>query len=216
MDQLPTNEWVVIFYPQTGSVRLCPTLDYANHYLSAKSALTHVYKSPAVFRQRHDHDSLERFWRAVYKNAAFYLPKTATGTLEGHDPTPPDVDTETFANLFWQLLQDVGDRLVAPVIKTEKAKDQYELKLVAMRALAEDEGTYKKTYNKQARTVFSALLDYNQQFLTEDDIKKLIFELVAARKLKTKQKPWVIFQYYRPQFIKDGFIVRGKGPKIRG
>jgi hypothetical protein len=76
-----------------------------------------------------------------------------------------------------------------------------------------ENGTVDQIYNKQAKTVFVALLENGRQFLTEEDIKKLIYSLVAERKLLTKQEPWVIFQYYRPQFIKDGYVIRGRAPK---
>lgn len=211
-DELPIDEWVVIFYPQTGAVRLCPTLDFAENATSSKTAfLQHVYKSPNDFRIRHDHMQLEKCWRAVYKTASWAMPKNATGSLEGYSPEPPDVDTETFVKLFWKFLQDVGDRLSKPRMSVmTKTKENYELRLAAMTKLAGDDELFKETYNKQARAVFTALLDYGQQFLTEEEIKKLIYRLVAERILKTKQEPWVIFQYYRPQFIKDGYVVRGR------
>jgi hypothetical protein len=215
MYELPQNEWVVIFYPQTGIIRLCPTLDFAKHTLS-KSSSQFIYKSPSDFRARHDHHSLEKFWVAAYRNAAWRLPRTATGSLDSYQVTPPDTSTEEFSKLLWQMFQDIGDRMTAPTIKEDRTKDHYELKLGMMNDLASDEETYKKKYNNQARTVFSALLDNGKQFLSEEEIKIIILGLVSSHKLKTKQEPWIIFQYYRPQFIKDGFIIRGRQPKNRG
>lgn len=215
MHELPQDEWVVIFYPRTGSLRLCPTLDFARHTVSSQHSEKHIYKSPGDFRQRHDHHTLENFWRAVFKQASWHLPKTATGSLEQYGETPPDMDTESFVKRLWQFMQDIGDRLSTPSIKSDKSKSHYEFKLGLMDALSKNEEDFKEKYNNQARTVFMALLNNNEQFMDEDDIKNLILRLVADRKLKTKQKPWVIFQYYRPQFIKDGFVVRGRAPKIK-
>lgn len=214
--ELPIDEWVVIFYPQTGSTRLCPTLDVAREMVSESTAARHVYRKPGDFRQRHDHHALEKFWVSAYKNASHYLPKTATGNLDSHESEAPDVDTETLAKLFWQLLQDVGDRVRAPQIRVEsgKKKDHYELKLLSMREFADSE-EFKSTYNKQARTLFLALLDADKQFMTEDEIRKLVLGLVASRQLKTKQDPWVVFQYYRPQFIRDSFILRGGSDYVK-
>jgi hypothetical protein len=216
-NELPINEWVVIFYPQTGATRLCPTLDFAKNVLTSRASFaSNVYKSPKDFRTRYDHAFLENCWRAAYRHASWVLPKTATGTLDKYEATPPDTDTETFCNLLWEFLQDVGDRLTQPRINTDKSKEHYEIKLEAMYQLIDAEKDFKNKYNNQARTVFEALYHNGQQFLDETQIKKLIFELVADRALKTKQKPWVIFQYYRPQFIKDGYIVRGRQPRNRG
>lgn len=216
MSELPQNEWIVIFYPQTGIARLCPTLEFAKHQLSEAAALRHIYRNPNDFRARHDHAFLEACWKLAYKNAAWSFPKTATGQLADHSPTPPDCGTEEFCKLFWDMLQDIGDRMVAPTIKVERTKEHYELRLGEMKKLIEDEETYKKTYNNQARTVFEALFNTGRQFLSEEEIKLLILNLVSERRLKTRQKPWVIFQYYRPQFIKDGFVIRGRAPKNRG
>lgn len=213
-NELPLNEWVVIFYPQTGTVRLCPTLDVAKEMVSASTAAKHLYRSPGDFRQRHDHHTLEKFWQAARKNAAFYLPKSATGNVDSHDETPPDTDTETFAKLLWRLLQDVGDRVRAPQ-QTQLTKEHYELKRAEMQSLADDEAEFKERYNNQARKIFRALLDSGKQFLLEDEIRHIVLGLVVRRELKTKQDPWVVFQYYRPQFIRDGFILRGGSSYVK-
>lgn len=212
-DQLPINEWIVVFYPQTGATRLCPSIDFARNHLGAKSFLVHAYKSPNDFRVRHDHAKLEDCWKLVYSHHAWKFPKTAVGSLDDFSPEPPDCSTEEFARLLWDFVQAVGDRLTKPKMQVMgKPKEHYELKLGLMREAVEN-GTLKEIYNKQARTVFLALLETGKEFLNEEEIKKLIYGLVAARALKTKQEPWVIFQYYRPQFINDGYVVRGGKPR---
>jgi len=208
--ELPIREWVAIFYPTTGAVRLCPSVDFAKQSISASSFNKHLYKSPNDFRQRHDHATLENCWRLLHKHVSWQFPKTAIGSIDSYSDVPPDTGTEDFCNLFWDFIQDVGDRLQAPQVKTDREKDHYELVIGKMTALVNDLEVFKLTYNKQARTVFKALLDTGKQFLTEEEIKKLIYGLVAQRQLKTKQEPWIIFQYYRPQFIKDGYVVRGR------
>jgi hypothetical protein len=213
MSELPLNEWIVIFYPQTGATRLCPTLDFAYNHLKTV-VTTNLYKSPNDFRVKHDHAFLEQCWRTVHERHSDYLPKTATGQIDDHSYDPPDCGTEEFVKLLWQLLQDVGERLSVPNTGGSKndvtaTKENYEFKLGLMSELIFGED-FKNTYNNQARIVFQALWEKNEQFLDEDQIKKLIYTLVANRQLKTRQKPWVVFQYYRPQFIKDGFIIRGK------
>ena len=204
MQDLPTDEWVVIFYPQTGATRLCPTLDFARNVVTSISTFnTNVYKSPNDFRVKHDHKFLEKCWRKLWERSWQGVPKSATGSLDGYSPEPPDVDTETFVKEFWKFLQDVGDRLRQVQVKTDRKAEHYELKLGPMNDLVSDPEAFKEKYNTQARTVFSALLNNGRQFLEEDDIKKIILRLVADRVLKTKQEPWTVFQYYRPQFIKE-------------
>jgi hypothetical protein len=217
-EQLPIDEWIVIFYPQTGVARLCPSLDFAANILSSRSAFaSHVFKSPNDFRVRYDHTKLEECWKLLYKSTAHYLPKTAIGKLDDHSPEPPDCGTEEFAKRFWSFIQDVGDRLSTPRMQVMGTpKHNYQLRLADMDKLYEDTEAFKNKYNKQARCVFTALLNEGKEFLTEEEIKKVIYRLVAARELKTKQEPWVIFQYYRPQFIKDGYVIRGRASKSKG
>lgn len=212
MHELPRDEWVVIFYPQTGSTRLCPTLDFAKQVLTSVHSHKHIYKSPGDFRYRHDHHALESFWRALYKSSSWRVPPTATGVLDDYEETPPDVGTEEFCNLLWKFMQDVGDRLVQPAIRIDKTKEHYELKISAIGELVES-GEIREKYNRQASLVLTALYENGKQFLLEDEIKALILRLVADRQLKTKQEPWVVFQYYRPQFIKDGYVIRGRAPR---
>lgn len=214
--ELPEREWVVIFYPNTGMARLCPTLDFARNTVAASTFDRHVYKSPNDLRVRHDHFALESAWKTLHKSASWKLSSTAIGRVEDYPETPPDLPTEEFAKQLWEFIQDVGDRLkVVNLDTTIKVKENYELKLGPMGKLIGDWETFKKTYNNQARAVFCALYEYQEQFLTEDQIRKIIYNLVVERKLKTKQEPWIIFQYYRPQFIKDGYVIRGRGSKSR-
>lgn len=212
MSELPLNEWIVIFYPQTGATRLCPTLDFAKNYCQSPK---NVYKSPNDFRVKHDHHFLEKCWKIAYDRHAQQMPKSATGKIEDYSDAPPDMGTEEFARAFWMFLQDVGDRLSTPNTGGAKndasaTKENYELRLGKMTELMENEEAFKAQYNNQARIVFRQLHSAGKQFLNEDEIKRLIYGLVANRSLKTKQEPWVIFQYYRPQFIKDGYVIRGK------
>lgn len=213
---LPTREWIVIFYPQTGATRLCPSIDFAENTVSSRASFaTHAYKSPKDFQTRHDHLTLEKFWSAAYKNAKWSLPKTAIGKLDDYPETPPDLTTEVFAKQLWELLQDIGERMRVARLDTfsNKTKENYELLLGEMKKLIDDEVAFEEKYNNQARIVFTALFDNGKQFLNEEEIKQVIYAIVANRTLKTKQKPWVVFQYYRPQFIKDGYVVRGRKPK---
>lgn len=215
MYELPQNEWVVIFYEQTGATRLCPTLDFAKQQIASKTAKQVIYRNATDFKTRHDHMALERFWSVAYKNAKWALPKSATGSLRDYEPTAPNTDTVNLAALFWQMLQDIGDRLAVARVKTDTPKEQYEFKLGAMNDLRADEENYKEKYNNQSRILFEAILENGKQFMTEDEVKKLIYTLVANRELKTKQEPWTVWQYYRPQFMKDGYVLRGGSNKTR-
>lgn len=62
----------------------------------------------------------------------------------------------------------------------------------------------------QALIVHRAILDYHassgKEYITEGDVKDLMTNLRDSGKLKTKQDPFRIFQYYRPALIKAGLL----------
>lgn len=209
---LSPNEWIVVFYPTTGALRLHPSLDAAKHSISPHSWPLHIYRSPLDFKHRHDHFALERFWNLVYKNCLWRMPRLALGNLEDWEPQGPDLPTEEFSYKLWEFFQAVGDRVTKLSIHKTKSRFHYELHLDKMRKLASDEVLFKQTYNKQQRVIFTRLCQMQSPYMMEIDLKKMMLELLASRLLKTKQDSWLIFQYYRPQFIKDGFISRGSDP----
>jgi hypothetical protein len=64
-------------------------------------------------------------------------------------------------------------------------------------------------YPKQARIILETIIRSLPERFLEEDIRQVITNLVASGKLKTKQDPFYVFQYYRPRFIEDGFLTRG-------
>lgn len=206
---LPDDEWVMVFYPTTGALRLHPSLDAAKHSISRLSWPIHIYKSPLDFQHRFDHLELEKLWAKVYKNVAWRFPRTAVGKVSEADAIPPDAPTDDFVKLMWAFFQRVGDRVTRLSIQQTRSKDHYELHINKMKALIADEQAYKEKYPKQARIIFTRLAQETTPYILEKDLELMMNGLVALGQLKTKQPAWRIFQYYRPQFIDDGFISRG-------
>lgn len=209
-NELPENEWIVVFYPQTCALRLHPTLDAAKQHISRHAWPLYIFKSPRDFQLRFDHFQLEKFWRGINENVTWRPSSHALGPFLPEDATPPDLPTEQFCKELWQYMQRVGDRVVRLFITKTKSKEHYELKLDKMKALIADTEVFKKTYPKQARLILEALSNQPSPYMLEADIEKLMNFLVAQGKIKTKQPAWRLMQFYRPQFIKDGYILRGQ------
>lgn len=210
MTELPEDEWVVVFYPQTGALRLHPTVEAAKQHLSKYGFISHCYKSPKDFQTRHDHFALESFWRKIYDNATWRWPKEALGPkIAESDAAPPDCDTERFTHELWSFMQRVGDRVKKLSVAQTRSKDHYFLNLVRMRELISDEETFKKSYPKQCRVIINRLSKYETPYVLESELERMMLNLLATGQLKTKQDPWLIFQYYRVQLIKDGLVARG-------
>lgn len=209
MNELPDNEWVVVFYPQTGTARLYPTIEAAKQMMSKHGFAVHCYRSPKDFQTRHDHLALEKFWTRLYKTAAWRWPKTARGPMITEaDATPPDCDTERFTHEFWEFIQRVGDRVTRLSVTQTRSKDHYFLNLNKLRELVASED-FKGSYPKQCRVIIERLSKYETPYVLEEELERMMRNLLATAQLKTKQDVWLIFQYYRPQLIKDGLIVRG-------
>lgn len=209
MTEMATDEWVVIFYPQTCALRLHPTIDAAKQHMSRIGFAVHCYRSPKDFQIKHDHLSLERYWKGICDNVNWRWPKTAQGPkLTEEDLTPPDCDTERFTRELWALMQRVGDRVKGLSLAQTRSKDHYCLNLNSLKELLLQED-FKKAYPKQCRIIIERLSKYETPYVLEKELERMMLNLVAMGQLKTKQDPWLIFQYYRDRLIKDGLVVRG-------
>ncbi len=207
--ELPDGEWIVVFYHQTCTVRLYPTLAAARQGLAIHTFATNVFKSPVEFQRRYDHFQLEAFWREICKWSDWRWPRLAKGPrLEPKDYEVPDLGTEAFAKELWALMQRTGDRIVRLSSSQTRSKDHYELNLTKMRDRVASED-FKKQYPKQCRIIIERMSRYESPYQLESELERMMKNLVNTAQLKTKQDAWLIFQYYRVQLIKDGLVSRG-------
>ncbi len=208
-EQLVDDEWIVVFYGQTGALRLHPSVDAARQH---SVATKNLYKSPKDFQIRHDHFTLEAFWRKAYEFASWRFScrtKPTDYPLTEADATPPDCDTERFSRELWAFMQKIGDRVTRLSVNQTRSKDHYQIDLKKLRSLIADEAAFKAAYPKQCRIIMERLAKYDSPYQLESELNRMMINLVATAQLRTKQDPWLIFQYYRVQLIKDGFIQRG-------
>lgn len=208
--EMATDEWIVVFYPQTCAIRLYPTLEAARQSLPVSTFYSSVYKSPLDFQKRFDHFQLEAFWAEIIKWSDWRWPRLAKGPrLSDHDRIVPDLDTEGFTKELWALIQRVGDRIIRLSTSQTRSKDHYELNLPKLRDLVASEG-FKKAYPKQCRIIIERLSRYESPYQLESELERMMKNLVASGLLRTKQDAWLIMQYYRKQLIDDGLISRGE------
>lgn len=210
MSELNQNEWVIIFYPRTGALRLHPSVEAAKQHMSVTGFATNCYKSPKDFQVRHDHYALVGFWEKVKKNAAWRWPSSALGPKdEVLESSPPDIDTERFSVELWNFMQKAGDRVTGLSVAQTRSKDHYQLNIEKMKSLMADEEAFKKAYPKQCRVIIERLSKYDSPYQLEKELERMMNSIVAMGLLKTKQDPWLIFQYYRASLIDSGLLVRG-------
>lgn len=207
--EMPADEWIVAFYPQTCAIRLYPTVEAARQQLSIHGFAANVFKSPLDFQRRFDHFQLEAFWTKIIEWSDWRWPRLAAGPrLSDHDRIIPDLGTEAFTQELWKLIQRVGDRVVRLSVSQAKSKDHYELNLPKLRELVASED-FKKAYPKQCRIIIERLSRYESPYQLESELERMMKNLVSSGQLRTKQDAWLLMQYYRPQLIKDGLIIRG-------
>jgi hypothetical protein len=106
-------------------------------------------------------------------------------------------------------MERVGDRVLRLSTQHVRSKEHYEVKQKEIFVLMGDVKLFNDSYPKQARIILDTLARQESPYILEADLMKLMNYLVVQGKLKTKQDSWRIFQYYRPQFLDAGLLVRG-------
>ena len=204
----PDHDWVAVIYPQTGAVRLHRDLESAQQTISWRSWPNYIFKNRNALKAW-SHLDLEVLWVLIYQFTEWRHPRTALGPFLETDHHAPDCGTEELLDRMWDMIQRRCDRVLGPMGSEVRRKTFYEINLDYLRPLAENVAVYKATFNRQARTILSELVSRGKRYYEEEEFRLMMNELVASRTLKTKQDPFLIFQYYRPTFIDYGIVSRG-------
>lgn len=203
------EDWFAILYPQTGALRLFPSISLARLHYNTTEITKYGYRSPIELQRRNDHHTLEKMWAKLFEHAGIGWPRTAMGPLPAEtETTPPDCSTETLAKELWGLMHRVGDRIQRAGGSKIKSKEHYTINVPKLDVMCRDEAAMK-AYPRQCRVIILALWDLDEPYVLESTLKRMMLELLASGKLKTKQDSWLIFMFYRKQLIDDGIITRG-------
>jgi hypothetical protein len=201
------ENWVAVLYPQTGALRLYPGLSVAKTHVSAATLTRYSFRSPVELQRLYAHDGLENLWRKIFEHPVWGWPKSAAGPLPTDaDREPPDLSSESLARELWDLVMRVGDRVVRVSAGQASPKSHYYLNRETLAQVVDGNVT---GYPKQARVIATALYDLGVTYVEEDALRKMMLRLTTSGQLKTKQEPWLIFQFYRAKMIKDGLFSRG-------
>lgn len=124
------------------------------------------------------------------------------------DPMPVPQRTDKPHEDLWHLCRTVARVYTdeGHVAANTKPKHNYAIALDRVKA-AKAAGYVG--YPRQAQQILNALIARDKAISLESDLEQMMNELVANRTIKTKQDPWRLFQFYRPQFIDDSLIQRG-------
>ena len=126
-----------------------------------------------------------------------------------YDPMPTVLDTGDKALDVWELFLTVGDRVGFKQVTTAagtKPKENYTINLDAIKVVKAG-GYY--SFPRQAQQILDSLIHAGLSYYKEADLERHMADLVASRTIKTRQEPWRIFQFYRPQFLDAGLVERG-------
>lgn len=113
------------------------------------------------------------------------------------------------AHRLHRVCYEVGDYVKTAGLVQSGKQMQRHLYEFNIKKITEKVETWR--YPRQARIILKAVLATNSAYHSEDELQKLMLNLIATGQLRTKQDHWRVFQYYRPQYINDGFLIRGGG-----
>lgn len=215
---------MAVIYAQTGAVRLFEDLESARLYVNPSSWHKCIFRNSWELKAWSQEDLVD-LWAIIYDHSAwgllppkrkFVMPgeaakgKTHVGPLLESDVAPAEgLSWDELAASLWDMIQRRGDRVHRLRPTGVKNKDHYDIDLDYLRSLTVDAGIFKATFNKQQRAILSEFMRRGRRYYLLGEIKTMMYEIVANRQMKTKQDAFLIFQYYRQDFISKGAMTVG-------
>jgi len=130
-------------------------------------------------------------------------------------------DHHALADEIWLMMvklaePSVYDKGLVPRKKAAGGKARRQGKTATRRYALTDKGKDSTTWDlfpEQAQVILLGLKRFEDLELTELQMRELVDTLVREGLLQTRQDPWRIFQYYRPQMIGAGLLRQFNGEK---
>jgi hypothetical protein len=209
MSEPTVDDVVAVVYPQTGALRIFATQSLAKMHVAPTELARYGMRSALDMKRSYAHDKLETIWRKLHEHMVWGMPRTAVGPApQESELTPPDCGTDLLADELWALMLRVGDRVTEAATIQRADRSQYHVRRDKIALILDDEEALK-AYPRQCKLILTALYELKDEFVHEDKIKRMMTELALYGGLKTKQDPFLIWQYYRVQLVKDGLVSRG-------
>jgi hypothetical protein len=195
-------------------------LNYERSLVIGNDGLTYLFSNPAatvaIVNPAKVFDSFRAFILVTEVEALAKMHSLAFGG-EGHTKADESDIVEWQVKIWMQLCRTANNRLSAATSPgTRKVSEKM---LNRAYELIKSEVPAELKMPPQARTCLAFLTEcaakdeaYNAKpvedrgvFSIKEDAFK-VYVVEQAARLKTRQDPWRIFQYYRPELIKSGFV----------
>lgn len=190
----PKGRWIVVFFKETMTARIFPTLENVADLYSWCIYMHDVYISPEHMAAK--------IPTPVIKRAIEHY----NGTFN-----EPDTPIE-LARKLWALLQEHADPVVEKLKKSKSnamEDDKYHVRVDLLL-----DPNYKEQIDglvKQARMIAQELGKAQKTTYTVPEMTTFMRDMHAKKILKTKQDPFRIFRYYAPIFSDMGLVTyRGR------
>lgn len=209
MTDSTVDDLVAVVYPQTGALRIYANMALAKMHVAPSELARYGCRSALDLKRNFAHDKLETIWRKLFEHMVWGMPKSAVGPEPTYaDQVVPDCGTDLLADQLWDLMLRVGDRITQVTTTQRQSREEYQLYHDKIRLLLADEDAIK-AYPRQCKQIMNALLDIKEEFVHVSRIRKMMSELVVYGGLKTKQDPFLIWQFYHKRLSDAGLFSRG-------
>lgn len=197
-DERRDGDWVLVYFWQTQSVQLYPTLEGPADWWNWNIYRHNVFLSADELNQRHTSLQLE-------------------GMLLRFGWDDPMPTGPQLAEACWKLAQLKGHKnpRVRQASNATKARQLYTIDLARLKSPEGQEAL--GNLPKQAKIIGQAFADANQNSFTQEDLDSFARQLIIGNKLKTKQDPCRVVAYYLPTLSDLGLLTypgRRKGEEV--
>ena len=213
-----TSNWVVVLFPRNKqksvyTVRLYKTTELATSIYGKASRAQYVYTTAGEMEARIKDSLLKQYLIEIteqfskpteqYKASMLNKQRGLTLAADSSNLLANSGDRKAMVKGLWTLCHIVGD-VIFGVPDSPENKDKFRIRLDRMTS---DEGRrIWACFPKQAKVFAEALIEEGEQVLDEVELHDMARNLVACGKLKTKQDPALIWDYYASRFAKHSFV----------
>lgn len=208
------DEWVVVFFHETLTCRLFPTLEAVGKYYNWQVYATNTFLEPAHLSMRFTGQELVQIFNELREPTLerSHINPDHNVRIGPYDPALPDEAANVpieVAKKVWGQLQIVGDRVTGIGQNMASTRDEdpnrYQVKIAELKEAIENDALAHLP--RQARIVAQGLADAEKTSYSEEELQSFARQLVITGKLKTKQNSARIVKYYAPNLNELGLLI---------
>lgn len=203
------GDWAAVLFKETLQVKLFPTLERVGMYFGNNIYWNSVAVSPSHLSTLFTDEKLYEFWKewfvlAPYRTSLEYERRKKAGEYDKPRRVPAIApkNSADLAQAVWDLIQAKADRIRGVQTQNGPHEELYVIRIDRM----QEQPDVIKILPKQCRLIAETLVSLGKGMLSEEELENMMRDLHRKGVLKTKQRPFRIFQYYAPVLGDRGFL----------